>query len=326
MGDGFSAILEAVGAWFVRRRILLARIAAVLVILATLPLAAFALLPTMLSLYAPPLNRTQDLYAVNRPLAFTFLDQDGHEVGHRGAIIGERLHLSDMPAYLPAAFIAMEDRRFYEHHGIDARGLMRAMWSNFRRGHVVAGGSTITQQTAKIVFTSQERTFARKWTELFEAAQLEKSLSKTQILELYLNRIYLGSGAYGVDGAAHVYFNKSARNLTLPEAAMLATLTRAPSVFSPRRDLAKAQARASTVLEAMADTGVITAAQAAFAAAHPAAVVRRPADTHSYFLDAAAEEARQLAGASGARELVVQTTLDSRLQRRAEAIAADAVA
>src|SRR5262249_12355500 len=157
----------------------------------------------------------------------------------------------------------MEDRRFYEHRGIDPRGLIRATLRNVRAGHWVAGGSTISQQTAKIVFTSQERTLARKWTELFEAAQLEKSLSKTQILELYLNRIYLGSGAYGVDGAAHVYFSKSARELTLSEAAMLATLTRAPSVFSPRRDLAKAQERAKLVLATMVETGAITARQAA---------------------------------------------------------------
>ena len=116
-------------------------------------------------------------------------------------------------------------------------GLLRALLLDLRAGHWVAGGSTITQQTAKIVYTSQERTVSRKLTELMDAAGLEKSLSKKQILELYLNRIYLGSAAYGVDGAAQVYFGISARDLTLPQAAMLATLTRAPSVFSPRRDL-----------------------------------------------------------------------------------------
>src|SRR6185312_3948609 len=264
--------------------------------LVAVPLAGLALLPTALSTFAPPLDPRVDLYTVNRPLAFTFLDADGREVGHRGAIIGERLHLNEMPAYLPAAFIAMEDRRFYEHHGIDVRGLVRATWANLRKGHVVAGGSTITQQTAKIVFTSQERTLARKWTELFEAAQLEKSLSKTQILELYLNRIYLGSGAYGVDGAAHVYFNKSARELTLPEAAMLATLTRAPSVFSPRRDLAAAQGRGSLVPNAMVETGAITPVQAAQARANPAVIADRAAmDARNFYLDTAADEAMKRA-------------------------------
>jgi penicillin-binding protein 1A len=234
MGDWIMEVLEGLGGWLHDRRRGIARVAALAVVILAAPFALLALLPTILSLFAPPLDRSQDLYAVNRPLAFTFLDADGNGIGHRGAAIGERLHLTEMPSYHPAAFIAMEDRRFYEHHGVDVRGLMRASLRNVRAGHWVAGGSTITQQTAKIVYTSQERTLARKWLELLEAAQLEKSLSKTQILELYLNRIYLGSGAYGVDGAAHVYFNKSARELTLPEAAMLATLTRSPRRRSAR--------------------------------------------------------------------------------------------
>src|SRR6478672_12940784 len=181
MGDWIMEILESIGGWLHDRRRGLARLMALAVVIVALPFAALALLPTVLSLFAPPLDTTQDLYAVNRPLAFTFLDADGNAIGHRGAAIGERLHLNQMPDYLPAAFIAMEDRRFYEHHGVDVRGLMRATLRNFRAGHWVAGGSTITQQTAKIVFTSQERTLARKWLELLEAAQLEKSLSKTQI-------------------------------------------------------------------------------------------------------------------------------------------------
>ncbi|HWA91827.1 MAG TPA: PBP1A family penicillin-binding protein [Rhizomicrobium sp.] len=318
MGDVLLTALENIGRWLHDRRRGIARIAAVLVLVATLPLAALALLPAVLGTFAPPLDPRTDLYSVNRPLAFTFLDENGREVGHRGAIIGERLHLAEMPAYLPAAFIAMEDRRFYEHHGIDPRGLMRATLRNVRAGHWVAGGSTISQQTAKIVFTSQERTLARKWTELFEAAQLEKSLSKTQILELYLNRIYLGSGAYGVDGAAHVYFNKSARELTLSEAAMLATLTRAPSVFSPRRDLAKAQARAKLVLATMVETGAITQKQAAEANATPAEIADRGVqDSRNFYLDTAADEAMRRATVNGiapTADLTVHTTLEPRIE------------
>src|SRR6185312_3107645 len=215
------------------------------------PLVLLYLTPLVLGLFAPKLDPAIDLYAVNRPLAFTFLDADGNDVGHRGAVVGERLKLNEMPAYLPAAFIAMEDRRFYHHNGIDPLGLARALVLDLRARRVVAGGSTISQQTAKIVYTNQQRTMSRKLTELIDAAGLEKSLSKEQILQLYLNRIYLGSGAYGVDGAAHVYFGKSAKDLTLAEAAMLATLTRAPSVFSPRRDLLRAQQRASYVLRTM---------------------------------------------------------------------------
>jgi len=275
------------------------------------------LLPTFLGLFAAPLDPATDLYAVNRPVAFTFLDEAGEDVGHRGAVVGQRLKLEDMPRYLPAAFIAMEDRRFYSHNGIDPRGLLRALFLDLRAGHWVAGGSTISQQTAKIVYTGQERTASRKLTELMDAAGLEKALSKKQILELYLNRIYLGSAAYGVDAAAHVYFGVSARDLTLPQAAMLATLTRAPSVFSPRRDLLAAQQRASLVLDAMVETGAITEAQAADARAHPAAVIDRTSvDARNYFLDMAADQAKALALGSN-HDLIVHTTLEPKAQEGA---------
>jgi penicillin-binding protein 1A len=282
------------------------------------PALLLYLVPYALVLFAPKLDLSKDLYTVNRPVAFTFLDEAGDEVGHRGAIIGERLHLSDMPTYLPAAFIAMEDRSFYSNEGISVRGLVRAAVANFRARKVVAGGSTITQQTAKIVFLNPKRTYARKFEELLDAAALQKSLGKQQILELYLNRIYLGSGAYGVDGASHVYFGKSARNLSLSEAAMLATLTRAPSAFSPRRDLAAAQERAGKVLNAMVETGAITQAQADDARAHPASVADRSnVDARNFFLDTAADDALSLVSESGndsSTDLVVHTTLLPRIE------------
>ena len=168
---------------------------------------------------------------------------------------------------------------------------------------------------------------SRKLTELMDAAGLEQSLSKKQILELYLNRIYLGSASYGVDGAARVYFGISARNLTLPQAAMLATLTRAPSVFSPRRDLARAQERASLVLDAMVETGAITRAQAGDAKAHPALVMDRAGiDARNFFLDAAADQAKQLVAQNGmtpAADLIVHTTLEPKLQEAARLAATD---
>src|ERR1700710_82702 len=200
---------------------------AIVMALIAVPLSLLYLTPLVLGLFAPRLDPAIDLYAVNRPLAFTFLDANGTEVGHRGAIVGQRLKLDEMPKYLPAAFIAMEDRRFYSHNGIDPLGLARALLLDLKAHHFVAGGSTISQQTAKIVYTQQQRTMSRKLVELIDAAGLEKSLSKQQILQLYLNRIYLGSGAYGVDGASRVYFGTDARNLSLAQAAMLATLTRA---------------------------------------------------------------------------------------------------
>jgi penicillin-binding protein 1A len=307
-----------------------ARPFAITMAIITVPLALLYLTPLVLGLFAPRLDPRIDLYAVNRPLAFTFLDAQGNDVGHRGAIVGKRLSLKEMPSYLPAAFIAMEDRRFYSHKGIDPLGLGRALLLDLRARHYVAGGSTISQQTAKIVYTQQQKTMSRKLVELIDAAGLEKSLSKQQILELYLNRIYLGSGAYGVDGAAQVYFGTSARNLSLAQAAMLATLTRAPSVFSPRRDLLRAQQRASLVLDSMMDNGAITEADAAFARAHPAVIVDHASlDARNYFLDSAADEATRLVSQNGAppsADLVVHTTLEPKVQEAARLAASRTIA
>src|SRR5271154_586718 len=288
LGNTILEYLDAFLRWADRHRRALTIVGAVVVT----PLFLIWFIPHLLVWFAPKVDMSQDLYAVNRPVAFTFLDEEGNEVGHRGAIVGDRLHLSEMPDYLPAAFIAMEDRSFYSNEGISVSGLLRAAVKNFRAGHVVAGGSTITQQTAKIVFLNPKRTYARKYEELLDAAALQKSLTKQQILELYLNRIYLGSGAYGVDGAAHVYFGKSAKDLSLSEAAMLATLTRAPSVFSPRRDLDAAQDRAKLVLKAMVEIGAITQTQADAASAHPAEIADRASiDARNYYLDTASDEA-----------------------------------
>jgi penicillin-binding protein 1A len=319
--DFIQENLRAVRDWAVRRQVGLVRIFSVLIAIIAIPVTLLYLAPAILVWFAPKLDLHQDLYAANRPVAFTFLDSTGNEVGHRGALVGDRLTLEQMPPYLPAAFIAMEDRSFYSNQGIDIRGLVRAAWTNFRAHHVVAGGSTITQQTAKIIFLSPNRTYSRKWQELLDAAALQKSLTKKQILELYLNRIYLGSGAYGVDGAAHVYFGKSARELTLSEAAMLATLTRAPSAFSPRRDLEAAQDRSALVLRAMVETGAITQAQADDARAHPAEISDHSiTDARNFFLDTAADEALRLVAGSGlnhSSDLIVHTTLEPRLQEAA---------
>jgi penicillin-binding protein 1A len=281
---------------------------------AGLIVAAFFL---VIAAYKPDLPFSGDLYALNRPPAFIFQDTKGQRLGRSGANTGERLRLSDMPSYLPAAFLAMEDRRFYDHRGIDYRGFIRAAYANIRAGRIVQGGSTITQQLAKALFLSPRRTIERKLEEMAVARELEARFSKDEILELYLNRIYLGSGAYGVDGAARVYFGKSARNVTLAEAAMLASLTRAPSVFSPKRDLAAAQARSARVLRAMVETGAITPAQADAARANPAEVFDQSLNvTRNYFFDAAAEEAqRLLPKASG--DLVIVTTMDPKLQEAA---------
>lgn len=283
-----------------------------------LPLLALFLLPYILQPFAPTVDTSQDLYAINRPVAFTFLDAHGNVAGRRGAKVGDRLKLEDMPDYLPAAFIAMEDRRFYRHNGIDSIGMLRALLIDIRARRLVAGGSTISQQTAKIVFTNSERTMSRKLSDMLGALALENALTKKQILELYMNRLYLGSGAYGVDGAAHVYFGKSARKLSLPEAAMLATLTTAPSVFSPRRDLKRAQERAAMVLDVMVDQGVISEAQAEDAKAHPAKVIDAvTADARNFYFDMAAEEAIKRVeqnGKSASGDLIVHTMMEPQVQ------------
>jgi penicillin-binding protein 1A len=321
LGDRLLKKLNASGKWLQRSRSGFMRFTVVVLGAVAFVLALLYFAPTFLGWFAPKLDPSKDLYTANRPVAFTFVDAQGDVVGHRGAIVGDRLTLGEMPPYLPAAFIAMEDRRFYENQGLDIRGLLRALWVNFRAGHVVQGGSTITQQTAKIVFLNPKRTYTRKFEELMDAAALAKSLTKQQILEVYLNRIYLGAGAFGVDGAAHVYFGKSARNVSLAEAAMLATLTRAPSANSPRHDLAAAQSRANRVLDVMIETGAITPAQAAEARSHPASISNaRLADARNFFLDTAADEAlRDVDAQNGppASDLIVHTTLIPRLQEAA---------
>ncbi len=303
-----------------------ARVIAICLALLAVPTSLVYLAPVALGFFAPEADLTAK-DAMDRPAAFTFRDADGKVIGHRGPVLGRRVGLNELPAYLPAAFIATEDRRFYAHHGVDFLGITRACVANARESRIVAGGSTITQQTAKIMFAGRERTMGRKVRELMKAVQLESSLSKNEILELYLNRIYLGGGANGVDSAARTYFGVLARDVTLQQAAMLAALTRAPSVFSPRRDLAAAQHRASRVLDAMVETGAITRRQAAEAQAHPATVLARRPDSRSYFLDAVADRALEMTQGMDAAYggLIVHTTLDPALQRTAETTAAEAV-
>ena len=267
----------------------------------------------------PTIDPSVDLVSLNRTPSFTFLDKDGNRVGHYGVTAGERLKLEDLPPHLPAAFIAMEDRQFYEHAGIDLRAIGRALVANYEAGEPVQGGSTITQQPVKMLYLTPERTIARKFREVGGAWALEEHLSKDEILELYLNRIYLGSGAYGVDGAAQVYFGKSAREVTLAEAAMLAALTRAPSTFTPRRDLDAAQQRSRIVLDIMLETQMVSSEDVAGALTDPAEIVDRSEILErAYYFDATAEEVKNLLpDARG--DLIVHTTFDLRMQQAARA-------
>lgn len=258
-------------------------------------------------------------------LALTVLDADGNEIGSRGGSSAPIVPLAELPPYLVKAFIATEDRRFYSHFGIDLRGIARAAFVNMRAGRFVEGGSTITQQLAKNLYLDSDRTLWRKAQEALIALWLESNYSKDELLTLYLNRVYMGAGNYGIDAAAHYYFGKSARDVSLPEAAVLAGLPKAPSRFAPTNDLALAQARASVVLARLVDNGDLTLAEAADARAHPAVVAARDKrDGPQYFVDWVAGEVRALLPDATGR-LTVKTTLDPKRQRAAEVAIAEAL-
>lgn len=257
-------------------------------------------------------------------LAITFLDSSGHVLGKRGILHLESVAVEQLPEHLVKAVLGTEDRRFYEHFGIDPGGLIRAMLTNARAGGVVQGGSTITQQLAKNLFLSNERSLERKIREAFLAFWLESRLPKNEILKLYLDRAYLGNGVFGVQSAAEHYFGKNVRDLSLAEAAMIAGLFKAPSRFSPMVNLPAARARAADVLLNMVEAKFLTQGQVAAALRNPATPVERNTDhVADYALDYGFEEIKQLvlAGKLGSeRTIVVRTPIDRALQRHAERV------
>jgi penicillin-binding protein 1A len=256
-------------------------------------------------------------------LAVVFLDRYGVEVGSRGIKHNDSIPLEQLPDNLIKAVLATEDRRFYEHFGIDLPGTMRAVVTNARAGGVVQGGSSITQQLAKNLFLSNERTLERKINEAFLALWLETRLTKNEILKLYLDRAYMGGGTFGVDAAAQYYFGKSARDVNLAEAAMLAGLFKAPTKFAPHINLPAARARANVVLDNLVDAGFMTDGQVFGARRNPAMPVdRRDEGAPNYYLDYAFDEMRKLVDKLPKnvieRAFVVRTALDSGVQRKAE--------
>jgi penicillin-binding protein 1A len=276
--------------------------------------------------FALTLPDTDELTRAERRPSVTVLAADGSLLTTYGDLFGQPLTLREMSPYLPKAVIAAEDHRFYGHFGVDPIGLLRAALANISAGHVVQGGSTITQQLAKNLFLTPERSFSRKIQETLLALWLEHRFTKDQILEIYLNRVYLGAGAYGVDAAAHRYFNKSARRISLYESAAIAGLLKAPSRFNPARDRDKTAARTILVLTKMAEAGLISADQAAAAtrggASLAAVAVARPAAR--YFTDWVTEQLGDFAD-PGRRDLTVVTTLDARMQAAAEAAIAETI-
>ena len=282
----------------------------------------------MLALMQPAFRLTGDEEWLRRQdLAVTFLDRYGAEVGRRGIKHDDAIPFDQLPDHFIKAVLATEDRRFFGHFGIDVVGTLRALTVDARASGVVQGGSSITQQLAKNIFLTNERSIQRKINEAFLAVWLEHHLSKNQILALYLDRAYMGGGAFGVQAAAQYYFGKSAREINLAEAAMLAGLFKAPTKYSPDVNLPAARARANDVLSNLVDAGFMTEGQIYAARRNPATPVEQSGLTApNWYLDFAYNEIKNLAdqGVLGdERILVVRTGLDTALQAKAESVIED---
>jgi penicillin-binding protein 1A len=265
--------------------------------------------------HLPPI---QSLEVPKRPPSIQIVGLNGRVLATRGEMGGSAIPLRELPAFLPKAFLAIEDRRFYSHWGVDVFGVARAASANALHRGVSQGGSTITQQLAKNLFLTQERTVQRKLQEVILAFWLERKYSKDEILDLYLNRVYFGSGAYGVEAAAQRYFGKSARNVTLGEAALLAGLVKSPSRLAPTRNFEAAERRAQIVLAAMSDAGYVKeeAAKTAMTTA-PKIVKPSTGGSSNYVADWVMDVLDGVVGRVE-EDIVVETTIDPTLQTQAE--------
>jgi penicillin-binding protein 1A len=277
-------------------------------------------LAAVVAWYARDLPDIADLEkATVRKPTVTVLAADGSVIARYGEVHGEAVRVRDLPPYLPRAFLAIEDRRFYEHPGIDVLGIVRAGLRNLASGGIREGGSTITQQLAKNLFLTRDRTYRRKIQETLLALWLEQRFTKDQILSIYLNRVYFGAGAYGVDAAAHRYFGRSAERLTLFEAAVLAGLVKAPSRDNPIVAPKRAAERANLVLAQMARSGWVDDSVAARARRDEVRFGPGRVDNTSahYFSDWVLDRVNDYVGyISG--DVVIRTTLDPRLQGDAQ--------
>lgn len=275
----------------------------------------------LLALAMPAFEETKKDWRYRGDFAVTFLDRYGNTIGHRGIIHEGSVPIDQMPDHFIKAVLATEDRRFFEHFGIDFIGLARAMSENARAGGVVQGGSTLTQQLAKNLFLTNERSLERKIKEAFLALWLETNMSKKEILSLYLDRAYMGGGTFGAAAASQFYFGKNLTDVTLAESVILAGLFKAPAKYAPHVNLPAARARANTVLSNLVQSGLMTEGQVIGARRNPATVIDR-ADVKApdYFLDWAFDEVQRLAAEGKFKDhtVVVRTTIDTGLQQAAE--------
>jgi penicillin-binding protein 1A len=248
-----------------------------------------------------------------------FLDRNGNEIGKRGILHDDAVPLDEIPDHLIKATLATEDRRFFEHIGVDFIGTARAFAANVNAGETVQGGSTLTQQLAKNLFLTNERSFQRKLKEVFIAFLLESRFTKREILKLYLDRAYMGGGAFGVEAASLFYFGKSVREITLAEAAMMAGLFKAPTKYAPHVNIAAARGRANEVLSNLVEAGFMTAGQVQTARLNPAQPIdNRSVSSPDWFLDWAFEEVQRIAEGRGVYSLTARTTIDLTMEKAAE--------
>jgi penicillin-binding protein 1A len=285
----------------------------------TLSIWLLVALAAVVGYYAYDLPDISSAAALTRRPSVTLLGADGQSFASFGDLYYDVVPVKEMPAYLPEAVLATEDRRFYDHFGVDPFGILRALFHDISSGQMRQGGSTITQQLAKNLFLKPDRTLKRKVQEVLLALWLEHKFTKDEILTIYLNRVYLGSGAFGVEAAARKYFSKSARQLTLYESAVLAGLLKAPSKFNPAANPELTAQRTAQVLQNMVEAGYLTPQQATAAAASRPELreAALAAGRGRYFADWAVDQVRDLLG-SVDRDLVVTTTFDPRLQQLAE--------
>lgn len=270
----------------------------------------------------PQLPDKAEMWELNLEKNYTLVDTQGHIIGHRGPYIGRPLKLSELPPYLPNAFLAIEDERFYTHPGIDRKAILRAFFENTKSGRKAQGGSTLTQQLVKNLVLTREQTYKRKVQEMWLAYEMEQILSKQEILELYLNRIDLGRRIVGIEAASQRYFGKSAKQISLAEAAILASIPKAPSTYDPIRNFDAAWTRARLVLERMRVNGFISALDMSEAVTNPPSIIDTANsyiddDLIGHVFDYAAERAHDLVGYKNP-DLVIQITINPEMQKFAK--------
>ncbi len=273
----------------------------------------------LFALAIPAFNEFDEGRFLTGQYSVKFLDKDGNEIGKRGILHNDAVPLEEIPESVIKATMATEDRRFFEHYGIDVLGTVRALAENLRANDVVQGGSSLTQQLAKNLFLSSERSLQRKIKELFLSFLLESRFTKREILKMYLDRAYMGGGAFGVEAASQFYFNKSVRDVNLAEAALLGGLYKAPTKYAPHINLPAARARTNEVLQNLVEAGFYSAAEVHEARLNPAKIVdTRVTDSPDWFLDYAFEEVQKLAEGKGQYVLTARTTIDLSLQKAAD--------